>query len=101
MGHFFLHINPGKLEDDARQLEDNHQEQEEEKRRQAQHELERRIEEQIKRESEIAAKRISQATEKLKERQTLKGHESHHQTQIIQQSLQSNEINIDEVLTTF
>ncbi|XP_062850629.1 uncharacterized protein LOC134312545 [Trichomycterus rosablanca] len=89
--------NYGKLEDDARQLEDNRQQEDEERRRQAQRELERRIEEQIKRDSEIAAQKLSRATENLKQKQALRGQEMHHQTQLTQQSLEIYEIDKDEV----
>ncbi|XP_053486151.1 uncharacterized protein LOC128610759 [Ictalurus furcatus] len=87
--------NYGKIEDDAREEEERRR-REEEQRRQAQLERERRIEEQIKRESELTAKKLSQATETLKQRQRLRGHEVHHQTHIMQQPLDA-EIEIDEV----
>lgn len=84
-----------KIDDDAREEEENRR-RDEEQRRQAQLERERRIEEQIKRESELTAKKLSQATETLKQRQRLRGHEVHHQTHIMQQPLDA-EIEIDEV----
>ncbi|KAF4088641.1 hypothetical protein AMELA_G00057100, partial [Ameiurus melas] len=87
--------NYEKIEDDAREEEENRRRYEEQ-RRQAQLEHERRIEEQIKRESELAAKKLSQATETLKQRLRLRGHEVHHQTHIMQQPLDT-EVEIDEV----
>lgn len=86
---------PEKLEDDAREEEENRR-RNEEQRRQAQLERERRIEEQIKRESELNAEKLSQATETLKQKQRLRGHEFHHQTHIMQRSLNA-EIEKDEV----
>ncbi|XP_053537160.1 uncharacterized protein LOC108267106 isoform X3 [Ictalurus punctatus] len=83
-------------EEEQRRQEKEQRRQEEEQRRQAQLERERRIEEQIKRESELTAKKLSQATETLKQRQRLRGHEVHHQTHIMQQPLDA-EIEIDEV----
>lgn len=90
----FLQL-PEKIEDDARE-EDEKRRRDEEQRRQAQLECEKRIEEQIKRESELAAKKLSQATETLKQKQRLRGHEFHHQTHIMQQPLDA-EIERDEV----
>ncbi|XP_060772412.1 uncharacterized protein LOC132883159 isoform X2 [Neoarius graeffei] len=86
--------NYEKIEDDARE-EDEKRRRDEEQRRQAQLEREKRIEEQIKRESELAAKKLSQATETLKQKQRLRGHEFHHQTHIMQQPLDA-EIERDE-----
>ncbi|KAK3546548.1 hypothetical protein QTP70_026928, partial [Hemibagrus guttatus] len=87
-----------KIKDDAREEEQRHR-RDEEQRRQAQLERERRIEEQIKRESELAAKKLSQATETLKQKERLRGHELHHQTLIMQQPLDA-EIERDEVTET-
>ncbi|KAF7706856.1 hypothetical protein HF521_020110 [Silurus meridionalis] len=88
-------INYEKNEDDAREEEKNRR-RDEEQRRQAQCEHERRIEEQIQRESELAAKKLSQATETLKQNQRLRGHETHHQTHIMQQAV-NTDIERDEV----
>ncbi|XP_058251050.1 uncharacterized protein LOC131356177 isoform X2 [Hemibagrus wyckioides] len=90
--------NYGKIKDDARE-EEQRRRRDEEQRRQAQLERERRIEEQIKRESELAAKKLSQATETLKQKERLRGHELHHQTYIMQQPLDT-EIEEDEVTDT-
>ncbi|KAI5619423.1 hypothetical protein C0J50_20820 [Silurus asotus] len=88
-------LHPEKNEDDAREEEKNRR-RDEEQRRQAQREHERRIEEQIQRESELAAKKLSQATETLKQNQRLRGHETHHQTHIMQQAV-NTDIERDEV----
>ncbi|XP_058250657.1 uncharacterized protein LOC131355984 isoform X1 [Hemibagrus wyckioides] len=88
--------NYGKIEDDAREEEEKQRREKEEQRRQAQLEREKRIEEQIRRESELAAKKLSQAKETLKQKQRLRGHELHHQTHIMQQTI-NTEIERDEV----
>ncbi|XP_058249912.1 protein translocase subunit SecA-like [Hemibagrus wyckioides] len=88
--------NYGKIEDDAREEEERKRQEKEEQRRQAQLEREKRIEEQIQRESELAAEKLSQATETLKQKQRLRGHELHHQTYIMQQTI-NTEIERDEV----
>ncbi|MCI4376956.1 hypothetical protein PGIGA_G00197810 [Pangasianodon gigas] len=77
--------NYERIEDDAREEEENRR-RAEEQRRQAQLERERRIEEQIRRESELSAKKLEQATETMKQKQRLRGHEFHHQTHIMQQT---------------
>ncbi|MCJ8731135.1 hypothetical protein PDJAM_G00195870 [Pangasius djambal] len=87
--------NYERIEDDAREEEENRR-RAEEQRRQAQLERERRIEEQIRRESELSAKKLEQGTETLKQKQKLRGHEFHHQTHIMQQTV-NTEIERDEV----
>ncbi|KAK3546562.1 hypothetical protein QTP70_028510 [Hemibagrus guttatus] len=86
----------GKAEDDAQEEEERKRREKEEQRQQAQLEHEKRIEEQIRMESELAAKKLSQATETLKQKQSLRGHELHHQTHIMQQTV-NTEIERDEV----
>ncbi|KAF7706858.1 hypothetical protein HF521_020112 [Silurus meridionalis] len=85
----------GKIKDDAREEEENRR-RDEEQRCQAQREHERKIEEQIQRQSELSAKKLSQATETLKQNQRLRGHETHHQTHIMQQAV-NIDIERDEV----
>ncbi|KAM9500521.1 uncharacterized protein Hap1MRO34_003807 [Clarias gariepinus] len=94
--------NYERIEDDAREKEENRR-RDEEQRRQAQIERERKIEEQIKRESELAATKLSRATETLKQNQKLRGHEFHHQTNIMQQPLEagSDKDEVEEIKKRF
>ncbi|XP_058251202.1 uncharacterized protein LOC131356317 [Hemibagrus wyckioides] len=82
-----------KIKDDAR--EEKEKRKQEEQRRQAQLEREKQIEEQIKRESELAAEKLSKTTDTLKQKQRLRGHEFHHQTHIMQPTV-NTEIERDE-----
>ncbi|XP_042578929.1 uncharacterized protein LOC122137236 [Cyprinus carpio] len=78
--------NYGKIEQDEKQRQ-----QEEERRRLERLEREQRIQQELDRESELSRRKLSRATERLREKQSFRGHEKHHErTQVLQQQIEDD-----------
>ncbi|XP_059367798.1 uncharacterized protein LOC132106157 [Carassius carassius] len=76
-----------------RQIEEENKrrQQEEEKRRLERLEREQRIQQELDRESELSRRKLSRATERLREKQSFRGHEKHHErTQVLQQQIEDD-----------
>ncbi|XP_034158338.2 uncharacterized protein LOC113528924 [Pangasianodon hypophthalmus] len=75
-----------KIEEDEKRRQ-----QEEERRRLERLERERRIQQELDRESELSRLKLSQATEQLREKQSFRGHEQHHErTQVLHQQIEDD-----------
>ncbi|KAI4893737.1 hypothetical protein NFI96_026669, partial [Prochilodus magdalenae] len=87
-----------RQEEQRRQQEEQYRRQEEQRRQQAEErrrlerlEREQRIQEQIERESESSRIKLSQASERLREKQSFKGHAHHHErTQVLHQLIEDD-----------
>ncbi|XP_058628479.1 uncharacterized protein LOC131538586 isoform X2 [Onychostoma macrolepis] len=78
--------NYGKNEQDEKQRQ-----QEEERRRLERLEREQRIQQELDRESESSRLKLSRATERLREKQSFRGHEKHHErTQVLHQQIEDD-----------
>ncbi|CAM4573302.1 unnamed protein product [Leuciscus chuanchicus] len=76
----------GKIEEDEKQRQ-----QEEERRRLERLEREQRIQQELDRESELSRLKLSRATERLREKQSFRGHEQHHErTQVLHQQIEDD-----------
>ncbi|CAM4573095.1 unnamed protein product [Leuciscus chuanchicus] len=78
--------NYGKIEQDEKQRQ-----QEEERRRLERLEREQRIQQELDRESESSRLKLSRATERLREKQSFRGQEQHHErTQVLHQQIEDD-----------
>ncbi|XP_048011335.1 uncharacterized protein LOC125244980 [Megalobrama amblycephala] len=78
--------NYGKLEEDEKQRQ-----QEEERRRLERLEREQRIQQELDRESESSRHKLSRATERLRQKQSFRGREQHHErTQALHQQIEDD-----------
>ncbi|XP_052409495.1 uncharacterized protein LOC127955908 [Carassius gibelio] len=76
-----------------RQIEEDNRrrQQEEERRRLERLEREQRIQQELDRESELSRRKLSRATERLREKQSFRGHEKHHErTQVLHQQIEDD-----------
>ncbi|XP_051747344.1 uncharacterized protein LOC127511048 isoform X7 [Ctenopharyngodon idella] len=79
-------LNYGKREEDEKQRQ-----QEEERRRLERLEREQRIQQELDRESESSRLKLSRATERLREKQSFRGREQHHErTQALHQQIEDD-----------
>ncbi|XP_057176841.1 uncharacterized protein LOC130545925 [Triplophysa rosa] len=88
--------NYKKIEEDEKRRQ-----QEEEARRLVRLEREHRIQQELERESESSRQKLSRATERLREKQSFRGHEQHHErTQALHQQIEDDAgaIERDEVI---
>ncbi|XP_036418950.1 uncharacterized protein LOC118802510 [Colossoma macropomum] len=80
-----------RQEEQRRRQEEQWRRQEEERRRLERLERERRIQEQIDKESESSRIKLSRASERLREKQSFKGHAHHHErTQVLHQEIEDD-----------
>ncbi|KAK9976718.1 hypothetical protein ABG768_021923 [Culter alburnus] len=85
-GLYRYFTNYGKREEDERQRQ-----QEEERRRLERLEREQRIQQELDRESESSRLKLSRATERLREKQSFRGREQHHErTQALHQQIEDD-----------